>query len=162
MSRRKPPDQRQGRGTNDVGELVAFEGSAPLAPARSDGVALADHLVDAWATFWTSDLAGMVVRTDMSALVRLWRLYDQRDYFEAEFLACPMSKGSTHQDILHPYAKLIATIDARIDKLEAQFGIGPKSRMDLGVQLGAARKSLDDMSKIDHPSTGDVDADPRS
>lgn len=156
MPPRKPADRRQGRGTRDL-ELVAGAVEAPP-PPHPPGRDLLGSTVEAWNALWSSDLATLVKPVDLPPLGRLFRLYDLRERLERTYLQDPFVAGSTGQLVMHPAAKEVASIDARIDKLEARFGITPKGRLELGIAYGAAARSLEDLNRqFDDDTEGETD-----
>lgn len=170
MSQRKPPETRQRRGTPDAGssaELALVE-APELEPytVKVEGIAVELDILpvvhDAWAAFWESDVAKFVKRVDHHSLRRLFRMYDQRERMEEEFMADPITLGSQKQLVAHPAAKIMASLDARISQLEARFGITPKARLELGITVGEAAKSLDSVNAALDPGDDiEEDEDPR-
>lgn len=159
MPPRKPADRRQGKGTRDVGAVSAVATSVPSAPHPSGSKLLA-ATVEAWETFWSDELAGLVKPADMPALVRLFRMYDLRERMERQLLKQPFAEGSTGQIVVHPASKEMASLDGRILALEDRFGITPAGRLKLGVVFGAAARSLEELNRdFDHDD--EIDADPR-
>jgi P27 family predicted phage terminase small subunit len=82
---------------------------------------------------------------DLPALERLFVLRDEwerclRDSRREGRYA----EGSTGQRVLNPLYKHMTTLEASIDKLEAQFGLSPLARLKLGVTFGEAKRSLAD------------------
>jgi hypothetical protein len=73
----KPRHLRQNRERRDVG-LIPLQADTPAVPNAPAG--LLASVRRAWVEFWASPLAQVVVpATDMPALTRLWRLYDERE-----------------------------------------------------------------------------------
>ncbi|MDO8391049.1 MAG: hypothetical protein Q7V57_11215 [Actinomycetota bacterium] len=107
---------------------------------------MSKHVAAAWATFWKSDVAGLVVDADRPALDRLFEYYELRARMLTAFMSEPFSTGSTGQTVVHPAAKEMASLDTRIVALEDRFGITPAGRLKLGIVLGAAAKSLEEMN----------------
>lgn len=151
MTRRKAPEQRQRRGTGDLGQLVPVPEVArlPAPPApRPDKGALLKVTQDQWRAFWDSPVGSLVDRgSDLPALHRLFLLYDERERAERAYRRQRSSTGSTGQLVVNPFAKQVASIDARITQLEDRFGLSPKARLDLGVTLGEAIRSADEISR---------------
>jgi P27 family predicted phage terminase small subunit len=102
-----------------------------------------------WFAFWGSDVAKAVqADTDVHALERLARLKDERErtYRIVQKLPTgPTAIGSQGQLTLHPLAKYLATCDAEIRALEDRFGLNPRARLSLGIQLTQARRNLEDL-----------------
>jgi P27 family predicted phage terminase small subunit len=163
VTTRKPPNRRQGRGTADVGKVVQIPTRIPPAPHPPKRKLLV-ATVRAWEAFWKSPQASLVNDSDHGALERLFHMYDMRTRLERLVLSSPIVKGSTGQPVMHPAAAEVASLDARIDRLEPRFGITPKGRLDLGIAFGQAAKSLEGMNaEFDEDDTEDDvdDEDPR-
>lgn len=164
MPRRKPATARQNRETRDIGLARRRAGAVPVCP-KVNGKPLLAETRQAWATFWESDVSGLVLDADRPALERLFGMYDVRERMLRTYLAQPFSTGSTGQLKMHPAAAEVASLDGRIQALEDRFGITPAARLKLGIVLGAAAKSLEDLNATfldDADEAGDeVDEDPR-
>ena len=55
-------------------------------------------------------------------------------------------EGSQGQPRINPLFTTIATMDAEIRQLEDRFGLSPRARLALGIQLGEAHRSLADLN----------------
>ena len=111
---------------------------------------------DWWQAFWTSDLVAVVgADTDIPAVRRLATLMDLRERALRAAQEEMMVVGSTGQWVENPLAKAMSRYDVEIRNLEDRFGLTPRARLNLGVQLGQARKSLEDLMKV----TRDDDSD---
>lgn len=117
---------------------------------------------DAWADFWSSPLAGLVeTRTDLMALRRLFQFYDEHERALRSFRRQRTVKGSTGQERANPLLRAVAT-PHEILALEDRFGLSPRSRLELGVILGDAARSLADLADVpDDAGAADDWADPR-
>lgn len=149
MPAKKRPDNRQGRGTTDLATSAPPAKAPPPPHVHHSGKSrpmLKMHR-DSWAEFWATELASLVQPGDHRALTRLWQLYDLRERMQRAALAQPFATGSTGQIVTHPALKEMASLDGRIQALEDRFGLTPKARLQLGVTLGNAAKSLDDMNR---------------
>jgi P27 family predicted phage terminase small subunit len=102
-----------------------------------------------WFAFWGSEVAKAVqADTDVQALERLAKLKDERErtYRIVQKLPTgPTAVGSQGQLTLHPLAKYLATCDGEIRALEDRFGLNPRARLSLGLQLTQARRNLEDL-----------------
>lgn len=162
MPRRKPATARQNRETRDIGLVRLRQHGVPPCP-KLNGRPMLVCTQRAWASFWSSDVAGLVLDADRPALDRLFGMYDMRERMQRTGLAEPFSAGSTGQLVVHPALKEVASLDARIQTLEDRFGITPAARLKLGIVLGAAAKSLEDLnaSFTSDDAEGDDEEDPR-
>ncbi len=108
-----------------------------------------------WATFWTSALATLVTLADRPALRRLFTLYDERSRAYRGLREFGRLIDLEHGGKLNPLASYLKACDAEIRMLEDRFGLSPISRLRLGVALGEAAKSLDELNR-----SLDADDDP--
>lgn len=144
--------------------LVALPGGRIEPPPPPAG--LLQQTRQAWAAFWTSPLAMLVVpATEGLALARLWTLYDERERAYRGYRRERLVVGSTGQPALNPLAKAMQAMDAEIRALEDRFGLSPMARLRLGVQLGEAARSLEELNRSlddnDGPADGVDQHDPR-
>lgn len=160
MPRRKNPSERLNRETRDLGLVRRTEGAVPDCP-KLGGKAMSARVRGWWDTYWASDIAGAALDADLPALARLFELYEQRERLLAVYLEAPFATGSTGQLSMHPAAKEIASLDARIDRLEAAFGLTPDGRLKLGIVMGAAARSLDELNRAFTSTADDDEHDPR-
>lgn len=141
-----PPPNPNSESTRRRGRLQVLAPPDPTIrpdpPATLTPVAIA-----AWDAFWQSPMARFVIPTDLPALRRLFRLYDQREAFLDQGLEDPMAEGSQHQPSLSPYLREVDTLDGKILTLEDRFGMSPLSRLKLQVIVGDASRSLAETNK---------------
>lgn len=97
---------------------------------------------ESWDTFWASPLAAQTIATDVAALRRLFRLYEQRERYIDEAAENTLSLGSTGQIVLHPLIREVDALDAKILALEDRFGLSPMARLKLQVTFGDASRSI--------------------
>jgi phage terminase small subunit len=99
-----------------------------------------------WATFWTSPVAAAADPvTDLPAVERLFRAYDEVERAGRAFRKQRIVPGSTGQPTLNPLGRYIAQLTSEITALEDRLGLTPKARLALGIQMGEARRTLDDL-----------------
>lgn len=142
-------------------QIVAMNTATfPAAPAK-----LSKALRDEWETLWQSELAAHWNQdSDLPAMRRLFGLYERLNKYEREAARDGMvSKGSTGQKTLHPLLKAADTLRSQILALEDRFGLTPMARLKLGIALGEAAASLDDLNKrlneVDEGAANDEDDD---
>ena len=92
-------------------------------------------------------MAKLTQPADGEALRRLFALYDARERTWRLFLKNVYVRGSKGQQVLNPMGAFALQLDARIERLEAAFGITPKARLQLGITFGEAKKSLEDLAR---------------
>lgn len=112
-----------------------------------------------WGDFWRSDVSKAVSRdSDMGKLERWIMQVDEYTRAAKVFKSARLVKGSTGQPTLNPLAGYMSTLEAQISKAETEFGMGPLSRLKLGIALGEAHKSLAEMNAELEETTDDDDA----
>jgi hypothetical protein len=111
-----------------------------------------------WRDLWTSPLAATFVESDVPALRRLWDLCDERARVARVARKSRLVAGSKDQPVLSPLIGYVASLDAEIRQLEDRFGLTPKARLALGVQLGEAHRSLSDLNRafLEEADAGDA------
>ena len=161
MSVKKPVERRQGRGTSDVGSVLATVSVTP-----EPDVSWRAGTVERWNDFFSSPVASQVDVSDRGALRRLFRLYDEIErLWEAVEETGRVVEGSQGQPRPNPLFKQIEGFQAEARQLEDRFGLSPMARFRLGVQFADAHASLDQLnerlqsrtSKFDDDAWGELD-----
>ncbi|MDQ3380557.1 MAG: hypothetical protein M3546_09575 [Actinomycetota bacterium] len=102
----------------------------------------------AWEGFWASEVATAVdASSDMPAIVRLFTLLDERERALRIYRRARLVSGSQGQPVLSPAFKAIAVLDSEIRQLEDRFGLTPRARAALGLTIGQARLTLDELNR---------------
>lgn len=158
----KPRGLRANTEREDIG-LVTLSPRVAEAPPPPDPKLLA-VTKQAWADFWASPLVRLVsTSTDLMALRRLFMYYDEQERSMRLYRSQRLVPGSTGQMVVNPVLKAIAPSD--ILALEDRFGMSPRSRLQLGVILGDAARSLADLNaeldRDDDADEPDDEFDPR-
>ena len=150
----KPPGQRKRR--NKRPTLAVIQGGASTAemapvlggrnPRPPDG--LRPETAARWELYWNSDVSKLVDRdVDLTALERLFALYDQRardlETIEAEGAVVVGSQG---QPVRHPLARAVLEYGSEIGRLEDRFGVSPRGRLQLGLTVGAGPSTPEGLS----------------
>jgi P27 family predicted phage terminase small subunit len=163
----KPADQRQRRNQRTTTEragagLVALPGGKVDRPSAPSGLLKATR--EDWAAFWSSPLGALVVPADVPALRRLFTLYDERARAYRGLRQVGRLLETEKGTALNPLAGYLKSCDAEVRLLEDRFGLSPISRLRLGVALGEAAKSLDELNRsldADDDTDEQPAADPR-
>jgi len=115
-----------------------------------------------WEAFWTSEVAAAVdASSDMPAIVRLFTLLDERERALRIYRRARLVSGSQGQPVLSPAFKAIAVLDSEIRQLEDRFGLTPRARAALGISIGQARLTLDELNRVAVEAVSEETADPR-
>jgi len=153
MPRRpRPQHLRANRERLDIGLVPVRGGLTAEGPPAPRGLLRITRR--AWADYWTSPLAGLVeTRTDLMALRRLFLFYDEHERSLTAYRKERLVPGSMGQQRRNPIMGAVAPSD--ILALEDRFGLSPRSRLELGVILGDAARSLADLADLDEPDDDD-------
>lgn len=114
---------------------------------------------DSWAEFWTSPLAASVdLASDLPGICRLFEKRDEYRRAFKEYRKCRMVEGSKKQPVLNPMGKVMNDLEKDIRQLEDRYGLSPKARAQLGITIGTAKRTLDDLNaglELDEEEGGD-------
>jgi P27 family predicted phage terminase small subunit len=143
---RKPPDRRQRGGrTRDFGVI---EGGARVVPAPTCPPGLLKDTRGKWDAYWSSSVSDAVDRvSDMPIVQRLFALYDERIRSYSAYRKSRLVKGSQGQPVVNPLAGVISKMDAEIRQIEDRLGLNPKARLQLGITMADAKRSLDELNR---------------
>jgi P27 family predicted phage terminase small subunit len=120
--------------------VVRIDGMTGPVEVPKAPTGLAAPIRKAWFAYWASDVARVADEVDLPALTRLWRLYDDHHRTTAEMRKSERTvAGSKGQDRLHPLLTHLSRLEVSISRLEGQFGLTPASRLRLGIILGRAQ-----------------------
>jgi phage terminase small subunit len=139
----KPEHKRQGHRTRPS---LAVVPPSPAVDVPSPPSGLLKVTTGRWEAFWSSPVASAADPvSDLPAIERLFRAYDEVERAGRAFRKQRIVPGSTGQPTLNPLGKYIAQLTTEITGLEDRLGLTPKARLALGIQLGEARRSLNDL-----------------
>ena len=150
----KPPSRRINRITKSIGTIR----SAGVAPPMPRG--LCRQATDAWGSYWTDTVSGVMRCSDATVALRWVRNLDRYHRLVSDADSEPMSVGSTGQPKPNPLYDLAYKIEASIRDDEKQLGIGPLNRLKLGVALSETAKTLSQIN-TEAESHAHQDDDPR-
>ncbi len=145
MSGPAPKSYRQRSHQGEARPVVVNMSARPrMAPEPPAG--LLDASLKSWERLWSSPLASTFVDSDVPALARLFELRDERARASKASRRARLVAGSKGQPRLSPLISYIAQLDAEIRHLEDRFGLTPRARLSLGIQLGEAHRSLAELN----------------
>jgi P27 family predicted phage terminase small subunit len=157
----KPGDRRQRRNTREIGPVAPVPARFTPVPPAPSGLLAPTRA--AWAAFWASEQASLVMPADHPALLRLFTLLDERERCARAASKRRLIEGSQGQPVLNPLLKHVAALDGEIRQLEDRFGLTPLARLRLGVTFGEAHRSLADLNRaLVEEVADDVEDDPRT
>lgn len=143
----KPAERRQRRNKPKEIDSQVVELNTALVPDPPKGLSAARKRE--WQTVWSSELgASWNQDSDLIAVTRLFTLYDRLTKYEREAEKDGLvQKGSTGQKSLHPLMKAADALRSQVLALEDRMGLSPMARLKLGIALGDAQQSLDEMNR---------------
>ncbi|MGH7484207.1 MAG: hypothetical protein ACREMY_01215 [bacterium] len=140
---KKPPgtavDRRNGQQTADVPDTGAVERFEP--PEH-----IGEAARDAWDAFWSDRPALLLTPSSRVVLVRWVDSLNRYLVTLAEADECPITTGSTGQQIVNPLYKIAEQARSTMEACEKQLGIGSLNASSLGMAAIQERKSLADMN----------------
>lgn len=149
--KRKDRSQRLRKGVKQGSrqtKLTLHQGGGRIAsiPGVPDGLLKSTR--ESWKNYWHSNLAQIVqLGTDMSAIIRLFTLYDERERAYRSYKKHPLVEGSQGQMVLNPMGRQMSVLDTEIRQLEDRLGMTPRARLQLGITYGEAKKSLKEINR---------------
>lgn len=164
---RKPADQHAGHPNGSSNNLPVPALPGALVPANAT-VPEAPHGLlkpsnEAWARLWESPVANAIDRdADMHRIQRWILLVDEFWRTSKQLKKEPrLIDGSKGQRVLNPLYTLLFTLEDKIAKTEAEFGLTPKARAALGLDLGRAALTAAQLNALtpSEPATVDSDAE---
>jgi P27 family predicted phage terminase small subunit len=114
----------------------------PLAPPAPPNLpkGLRPEARTAWDSFWRSRMADAIDReTDLPGLHRWIAAYDEWIRAVHSIRRQRVVPGSQGQPVLSPLGDYIRQREATLERLEAQYGMTPRSRLALGLTLNQGR-----------------------
>ena len=143
MSNAKPVEQRENR---IKPKLIDIESYKKREIPQLAGRTLKSTKIW-WEEFWTSDLSSAIdIKSDLPVIQRLASLMDERERIYKQAKKERLVTGSQGQVVLNPLYHALLKIDAEIRNLEDRIGLNPKARGQLGISIGQAKKTLDDLN----------------
>lgn len=170
---RKPPDERQGHQTTDVGPVEAPPEPTGIPAPRREWL---KRTKDDWRAFWTSPARQAIVSSlDLDVVTRLYMLRDEHERAYLELRKPQRDKdgkairgtnsrqviGSTGQTRPNGLFSVMSRLESEIRQLEMLFGKSIKARLNIGMVIGDGSGSETDEDEADSAAgPGTVPPDP--
>jgi hypothetical protein len=148
---RKPPDQRQHRGTKNLDDMPHLD----IVPAEDRPAPMASWLSPTkreWIELWDSPLAGHIQSTDVDAYYRCFGYRDEMmrhrraaAAMRKRALAEPLVEtekgpaGNPLFDVANALDKTVIAIESKACALEDRLGLTPKARLNIGISMERGR-----------------------
>jgi P27 family predicted phage terminase small subunit len=140
----KSPERRQRR--NNRGDLTILPSGNRHVPDPPDD--LLEVTCGEWLAFWTSALSEAVDQaTDLPVVRRLFRMRDEYRRADRAHREQRVVEGSMKQPVPSPGWKMMKDLEGQMVALEDRLGLSPKARAQLGITIGAAKRTLDDLNR---------------
>lgn len=154
----KPGERVQGHRKRAAGLAVVARTDliVPEPPAGLSGAAL-----EAWAAFWRSEVAAVTAEVDWPVVRRLFSMYAAQERALEASERMLVVAGSKGQLRLNPLADYALKLEAAIVRLENELGLTPASRARLGIAVGQARLTLEELNRRAREGVESGGADPR-
>jgi len=155
----KAAERRQRRNT-PAGQVVALAERPAHLPDPPRGLLMVTR--QRWQAFWGSEVAAAVdAGSDSPAVERLFSLLDERERSLRTYRRARLVAGSQGQPVLSPAFKAMSVLDSEIRQLEDRFGLTPRARAALGISIGQARLTLDELNRASIEAVTEETANPR-
>jgi hypothetical protein len=116
-----------------------------------------------WERFWQSSVADAVDReADLAAVARLFTLRDEFERAHRVYRRRPFVPGSAGQPALSPAARLMTWLAPAMLALEDRFGLSPRMRAQLGLNMIDVQRQLDETVALDDEPDPRLMVDERS
>lgn len=156
---KKPEGRRQAHNADRYKVLALAERPISV-PKPPDGLLKATK--DMWIEFWSSDVARAVQPADVDGLVRLIQYRDEWQRLMDAYRKCRFVEGSTGQVKVNPALTSALALEGAMGKLAADLGLSPMARMRLGIAVGQATKTIEELRNAADPDEDIAEgADPR-
>ncbi len=155
----KPAADRQRR--NKPAALTILPGhKKPAAPKAPAGLLSSTQRI--WRELFRSPVARAVdIQADRFKLERWIKAVDEYQRISLVFCKTRLVKGSTGQPVLNPLAGYLTSLEAIITRIEVEFGMGPLSRMRLGIATGQAALTAEELNRrLDEGNPPSTEAEP--
>lgn len=134
------------------GMPAADDGAWPALPASGNFL---PETVAAWAALGAEPQAQQLTGAQRIVARRWIEAFDA--YLRALELVknTPMVQGSTGQPVVNPLWGVVASREAAMEKAERQLGVGLKNKADLGLTIGQAKLTAQQLNDMYRGGRGD-------
>ena len=139
----KPEEIRQGKAKRHLAVLTPVKRPAQKAPK---GLLPSSYAI--WRDYWASAVSQAADRGADRHLLERWILaVDEWTLVFAVFKKARLVKGSAGQPVLNPLAAYLNQLEVGIRNAETQLGLTPVARIRLGVAVGQARLTAEQLNR---------------
>lgn len=144
----KAADRRQRRNAHPGITVIEAGSKEPATFVPEPPASLLKVTKERWSAFWASPVARAVdPAADGQRLERWIRAVDEWHRVGREFRKARLVSGSMGQPVLNPLAAYLNQLEQQIAKSETEFGLTPMSRLRLGIAVGQAKLTADELNR---------------
>jgi P27 family predicted phage terminase small subunit len=142
MGRSKPPEQRTGHAKHAATLAVPVRNDAFVTPAMPASLTNAERWAAVWALGGPSGAYNVVA--DFGIISRYCSMIERGEMLLTQLNSEGWTtEGASGQTVVHPVAKLLSDVEAKIGPVEAALGLSPQARNTINISQAAARSVLD-------------------
>lgn len=142
MGRSKPPEQRTGHAKSAATLAVPVRNDAFVTPELPGTLSNGERWAAVWALGGPSGAYNVVA--DFGIISRYCSMLERGEMLLAQLNAEGWTaEGASGQTVVHPVAKLLSDVEAKIGPVEAALGLSPQARNTINISQAAARSVLD-------------------
>ena len=144
-----------------VGMAAAVGDAAPpKLPARPGKMKYLAATVEAWAALWAEPQAQHLNGVQKVVALRWIVAFDEWQRALNVVVEAPLVAGSQGQPVANPLMGWVTSREAEMEKCEKQLGVGLRNKADLGLTIGQAKLTAQQLIEMHHQqgsSGGNVD-----
>ena len=106
--------------------------------------------IDAWVALWAEPQAKHLSGVQKVVALRWIRAFDEWQRALDVVVAAPMVAGSQGQPVGNPLMGWVTSRESEMEKCEKQIGVGLRNKADLGLTLGQARLTAQQLNEQHH------------
>lgn len=150
VAHRKPDGQRvHNPPSRQLATVSQIAGTAPAAAGEHPPpMGLLKQTREQWDDFWDSDVSRVVGQHHLPALIRLFEMRDAQTRALRLYKKRPMVEGSMGQPVVNPSMGTVQALEKDIRALEDRLGLTPKAQASLGIQIGTARLTAEQLNRM--------------
>lgn len=137
-------DKRPQRGAALV--VVPAAGEVPAVAPRPNPKWLA-VTKSSWETFWTDDVASALTPSERDMVRRAFALRDRAERCFRRYDDQPYVDGSKGQPVANPALADALALERAAVALEDRLAMNPKARVALGLEIGKAALTADELNR---------------
>lgn len=166
---RKPQTQPRSRGTakrldtsvavTGMPTGVAQQKRMPPLPPLPGGIEYLALTLQLWEHLWDEVQAAQLAGAQIAPAYRWIRAFDEWQRAIDEVALKPLVQGSKGQPVTNPLMMWVTSREVEMEKCERQLGIGLRNKADLGISLGQARLTAQQVNQMTTHQQGSASAE---